>query len=333
MILIDGSASMLIWRQAVSQFLALLQRSGAFRRLNTVVVDTAECTSGHRAWNTSNTLAEYGRKRAISFRDTQIAFVITDGVSSAWRKGGVGTRLLGQWGTEGPVAVINVLPRRLWHWGNFDPMLLRLKAQTSRLSNRQLVYQLQQSNPDITDWRPSEAIVPIPILELGQPAIGSWAKMLTGASVDLPCALIELARGTDDDGATTSLNGSNQQDHSTPMPAERVRRFQSVASPAARTLAGLIAAAPLNLDLVRYLQLTMVPDSSLSDLAEVFLGGLLIRTSDEQPDTSRRAPEFEFAEGVRHELLSTVDSADIASVLRQVSEYMSAKFDQPRAQA
>jgi hypothetical protein len=57
---------------------------------------------------------------------------------------------------------------------------------------------------------------------------------------------------------------------------DRVQGFRVTASPIARKLAGLLAAAPMiSLPIVRLIQETLLRESQQVHVAEVFLGGLL----------------------------------------------------------
>jgi len=67
--------------------------------------------------------------------------------------------------------------------------------------------------------------------------------------------------------------------------AEVVRRFRAGVSPTAFKLACYLSAAWLNLPVMRLVQRVMLPESDTSHLAEVFLSGLLRRST---PTTGRQ---------------------------------------------
>jgi len=118
-------------------------------------------------------------------------------------------------------------------------------------------------------------------------------------------------------------------------PYTRRDRFWQVASPTARRLAGLLAAAPmLNLPIVRLVRQAMLPEALQVHEAEVLLGGLLRivsrpgSTSDDalHPDEVR----YDFHEGLRSLLLDAVPTADAAEVLDGVSAYVEEHLGQGR---
>ena len=109
-------------------------------------------------------------------------------------------------------------------------------------------------------------------------------------------------------------------------PYTRLNRFWQVASPTARRLAGLLAAAPvLSLPVVRLVRQSLLPEALQVHEAEVLLGGLLRVVSaavsaveDAHPDEVR----YDFHEGLRPLLLDAVPTADAAEVLERVSAYV-----------
>ena len=99
---------------------------------------------------------------------------------------------------------------------------------------------------------------------------------------------------------------------------DRVRLFRSTASPSALRLATYLAAAPLSLPVMRLVQHVMTPQSRPSDLAEVFLSGLLRRVADAAPGMM----EFDFQPDVRKILLSGLRRAEAVRVYRLVSAHV-----------
>ncbi|WP_374229496.1 hypothetical protein [Streptomyces sp. NEAU-YJ-81] len=84
---------------------------------------------------------------------------------------------------------------------------------------------------------------------------------------------------------------------------DRVFRFRAAASPNAFRLASRLAAAPLNIHVMEFVQGIHQPEGSPGDLAEVLLGGLLRKVGTADP-LDETGIGYEFHDGVREVLLS-----------------------------
>lgn len=321
----DDGASMAIWQHTVADFRLLLERQGAFRDVRLVRLDTSRTTargvtiSGESVEASGPTV---GRSPAELLDPTgrRIIFVLTDGVGAAWRSGAL-AGWLRRWAAAGPVVLVNTLPQELWHWGNLATRRVSLHATDTAVANRELRYRLLEPAgpldppPDV-----GADAVPIPVLELHPQWLGRWARLVTATgpvSVELPALLVEPP-------VEVRPPVPDEQDDRA-APAERVLRFRTVASTAAFRLAGLLAAVPLNLSVMRLVQAHMLPQSRMSDLAQVFLSGLLTRIDERPVGADPYAVEFEFVDGVRAELLATGIRAETARVLRLVSDYLGSR--------
>ncbi|MFF4762798.1 FxSxx-COOH system tetratricopeptide repeat protein [Streptomyces sp. NPDC001292] len=103
--------------------------------------------------------------------------------------------------------------------------------------------------------------------------------------------------------------------------ATMVRRFRATASPAAYALAQRLAAAPLNLPVMRLLQQAQ-PGARFWNLAEIVLLGLVRRTDDTADVEDPHRVSFDFAEGVREELLALGSRAETIRALDEVRRHL-----------
>ncbi|AOW99097.1 hypothetical protein BJP34_06215 [Moorena producens PAL-8-15-08-1] len=104
-----------------------------------------------------------------------------------------------------------------------------------------------------------------------------------------------------------------------------VSRFRATASPMARRLAGLMAAAPVSLPVVQLIQQTLLPKSAQIHVAEVFMSGLLQSITPVDQDSNPDYPdyiEYEFRRGVRELLVDSVPISKTLSVIDKVSEFI-----------
>jgi hypothetical protein len=109
--------------------------------------------------------------------------------------------------------------------------------------------------------------------------------------------------------------------------AQRVQRFRVTASPMARRLAGLLAAAPvISLPVVRIIQERLLAESRQVHVAEVFLGGLLKPLVEITAQTNVDTVQYEFLDGVRDALLESVRTSETVNVLNEVSQFVAERL-------
>ncbi|WP_433057110.1 FxSxx-COOH system tetratricopeptide repeat protein [Dactylosporangium sp. CS-033363] len=193
----------------------------------------------------------------------RLALIVTDGVGPLW-DGTLGP-LLERLGREGPTAVFQLLPYRMWSRSRPAVHRVRLSAPGPLAANADLRAEAPDGRFD-----PARAGVAIPVLELTPRWLAPWAALVAGtATGPVPGAALFTGRPVEDPA-------DDEPAPRTPPSAERrVRVFRASASPTAYRLAGLLAAAPLTLPLMRLVAAERLPEARPEHLAEVFLGGLL----------------------------------------------------------
>jgi hypothetical protein len=321
-LVIDDSTSMEIWRPTIAEWRVLLERHGAFRNIQTWSLKSEAETgpvrlyAGVRASTPRELIDPLGRR---------VILVVSDCVSPLWYTSAM-TQLLELWGKHNPVAIVQMLPHRLWAGSALgEATLVNLQATMPGLANAQLTVDEDDFWFDEDDERPTGMKVPIVTLE--PDSLTVWARMVMGrGDAWAPGALFE--------SSNTPLNTLSGRDLPTDSPPEkgptaqqRVQQFYATASPMAQRLAGYFAAAPLLiLPVMRLVQQVMLPESRQVQLAEVFLGGLLKRVSRQK--TNPVAIEYDFHDGVRDLLLDSVLVPDAIDVLKEVSEYLNKRLGQ-----
>jgi hypothetical protein len=183
--------------------------------------------------------------------------------------------------------------------------------------------------------------IAVPVVELRPTALGRWARLVaaeggerdelavlwTAPDRDPRAAAVgplaeELAdlvaepQGLEADGATGSAQRA----------AAAVRRFRATASPAAYALAQRLAAAPLNLPVMRLLQQS-TPEAEFWSLSEIMLLGLVHRVDDTADVEDAHRVSFDFPEGVREELLALGSRAETIRVLRQIQHHLGPRLE------
>lgn len=249
---------------------------------------------------------------------SRLILVLTDGLGPAWLAGTV-TPLLHHLGRSQALAVLHVMPSRLWPVTavSTTPVRLRLRAHAAPASNEALYWSDDGLRlPDLREPGDLEQPqVPVPVLEIDGGGLHRWARLMAGRSVRAT-ELLPVMTATRE---TPPAPPSPAPPHVTG--ADLVRRAQAVLSLTAFRLAVRLAPVPLTLHTVRL----VLPNSGPEHLGELLAGGLL-RYIPEPGERTAEADQthfpFDFKPGVREELLAHGTLLDTTQVVRTVSHSM-----------
>jgi nucleoside phosphorylase len=321
-LVVDAHNSMLLWHDLVAELRRAFVQTGIFRDV--------------RTWYLSGTGTEAvpwaarggGEPRSVQEvtdpAGHRLVLVITDTVAAGWSTPGV-QDVLRHWASHGPVALLNVLPRRLWDRGAIRPQphLVRAPRPAAPNASWQLGH-AARSHRQRHRTALAESIA-IPVVEANSRSVSALAELVAGGGRwnRLPC--LALARRPD---------GLPQTHPAPPRPQpelpgnaiESLRRFRAGASPLAQTLAGYLSAVPLNLPVMNLVRQIMLPESDPGHLAEVALSGLF-EPRDHDAHQGREDMErvpFLFRAGVREALLGSQRRNDITAVQELVRREMGA---------
>ncbi|HWO62235.1 MAG TPA: SAV_2336 N-terminal domain-related protein, partial [Umezawaea sp.] len=313
-LVVDDSASMRIWRSCVTEFRDLLRRQGAFRDVRVVRLDTDRAEDGLALRGQSPGAVSQAPARVADPTGRRIILVLTDGVGSGWRTGGMHALLTG-WGRSGPVAVVQVLPSGMWpSWSGIATRMARWSSPAPLLPSARWRAQAL----DVSVAHDDGGVLPVPVLELDGRWFGRWVDLVTATGageVELPAL-----RPADPDRVDTGPALSAD-------PVERVLRFRRIATPTAFRLAVLLAAAPLSVPMMRVVQEALLPSSTAANLAEVFLGGLLRPYAQSANGYSTGVLDYDFLPGVRSELLAGGARTDTSAVFRLVEDFLGPRVE------
>ncbi|WP_263855626.1 FxSxx-COOH system tetratricopeptide repeat protein [Amycolatopsis eburnea] len=307
-VVVDSSSSMALWQPTVAAFLTLLRQLGAFGSIQVRLLETDKRggdgmpgpvlrggTPGAPERQPAELLDPSGRRLLI---------VLTDGMGEAWHQDSV-SPLLAQWGRAMPVAIVQLLPQRLW--GRAGPQLHHARLTTPGPFRPNRRYGLELPDAWLTGEDPETAgagAVPIPVVELDPRWLGWWARTISRAQPDPVQAVVLLAR--------TQPQPAEPWDGPALSAQDQVKHFHGVASPPAFRLATLLAAVPVSLPIARFVQAEMVPEADTADLAEVLSSGLL----DVPPNVEADEIVYEFPLAVREALLAAGRRSDTVQVVR-----------------
>jgi TIR domain/Caspase domain/SIR2-like domain len=314
-LVLDESASMRVWRQTVRELALLLHHHGSFRDVRTWYVNLdggnvrlyseAGLPNSPRRLRHPNELIDPLSRRLI--------LVVSDCVAQGWRNHFM-FRAIREWGRRGPVALVQVLPERLWTATALTAYPKMLRSYAAGVPNRSL--RVQRSCYDeplgVSD-------VPLPIINLEAWSVAPWAKLVANVG-EATAEGIVLTQDDSEQAVADRENIRTQQAGWRSLSAEeKVRKFRAAASPAAFELAGYLSAAPLFLPVMRLVQKAMMSVVRGADLAEIFLGGLVQQVT--LPDQVGHVDQvsYEFYDGVRELLRASVKKTDQFEVLREIS--------------
>ncbi|WIX85278.1 FxSxx-COOH system tetratricopeptide repeat protein [Amycolatopsis sp. DG1A-15b] len=313
-VVVDSSPSMALWQPTVAAFLTLLRRLGAFRAIQIRLLETdkrtGEGVSGPVLRGGTPGAPERQPAELLDPSGHRLLLVLTDGMGESWREDVV-SPLLAQWGRTMPVAVVHMLPQRLW--GRAGPQLHQARLTTPGPFRPNRRYGLELPDSWLTGEDPKTAgagAVPIPVVELDPRWLSWWVRMIGRAQPEPAQAVVMLARTQPEPVEPwEELQGPELS------AGDRVKHFHGVASPSAFRLATLLAAVPVSLPIARFVQAELVPEAATADLAEVFGSGLL----DVPPasGTGRHWDDivYEFPLPVREALLAAGRRSDTARVV------------------
>ncbi|MFD9358434.1 SAV_2336 N-terminal domain-related protein [Streptomyces sp. NPDC060031] len=313
-LVVDTHHSMLLWSDLVEELRGVFTRSGVFRDVRTWQLagtgpGGAPMVARARGGPPRNPLelADPAGRRLI--------LVLSDTVAAGWREAPL-QGLLRHWCAHNAVAVLNVLPERLWTRGAVRPVPYAVRADRPAAATRSW-----QRVPVVRRGRGRGPVVPVVGI-----ASGSLARLVRVVSGDGRWRRLACLR-LDAEAAPASTYekspGGPGPARALASPLEVVERFRQNASPTAQQLAAHLAAVPLTLPVMTLVRRSLLRDSEHGHLAEVALGGLFAPWGAEQ---EAQDAEFEFLPGVREALLGSQLRGDVAAVRelvrRRVWEFM-----------
>ncbi|MFD9511180.1 SAV_2336 N-terminal domain-related protein [Streptomyces mirabilis] len=312
-LVVDDSVSMSVWDSAVREFRTLLQTTGTFRSVQDWTLLSEESRSRgvvlRRGMPASTTATDRSPGELVDPNGRRIVLVVSDCISPSWSDGTL-ARLLRLWGTSGPVAIVQPLPRRMWERSRLGLHDVKLHSPTPGSANSRLVAQSRRGSA-----APITAM-PVPLLMLDPRSLGPWASLTSGESSEYDALAILV------DGAAQSPVPRGEPVRPPSSPTELLADFRALASPEAFKLAVYLAAVPLSQPIMRVVQQVMLSDPQPSQIAEILLSRLLTRAED---SVGTRGDDivFDFCPGVREELLSGLSQHAARRILQLVSEYVS----------
>ncbi len=313
-LVVDGNASLDIWHQTIKDLILFLRNYGIF--------------SDVRVWKLverSNKLILYKGlevergiistpKELLNPNGRRIVIVLSDCVADYWHDGKIYS-LLEQWQQTNPLTILQMLPEWLWlKTGLTQGAKVTFFSGEPAVKNRQLIIK------DILLWEDvfnNSDVLKIPVFTLESKSVEQWSHVLAGRSDHKVAGFILPSK-------LNSGGESRKRSQKDPDARAIVRRFRNNSSPLAQELAELLAATPtIFLPVVRLIRSEILPEAGQTQIAEVFLGGILEVSPNYPKSQDPELVLYDFISPEVRKLLQTSSTKSLSlKVYERVSRYI-----------
>ncbi|MFF8026401.1 FxSxx-COOH system tetratricopeptide repeat protein [Streptomyces sp. NPDC007896] len=314
LLVVDDYVTMRVWDETVTRLADELARQEALGPITRLRLLSSDDTEPGRI-RLEHLPPPVGEHRVV--------LVLTDGLAAGWRSDAV-LPLLRELGRSEPLAVLHLLPQRLWFRTGLDVYRMRLGSGHPWAPNDSLGWELRTSplEPVDDDSAARAGVVPVPVLERTGHSLTCWVDLVTGRAfegVEMSGVRARDWKRRPDAARAVPWVDDVPDPASAVPPWERVSEFRAAASPTAFALATRLAAAPLTLPVMSALTAS-VPGAGPAHLTELLMSGLVRPAGAE----AERAADMVFAFGpnIRQELLALARRRDTLRVLHDVRVLM-----------
>lgn len=328
----DGGVGGELWHDTVREFRAVLVNVGAFRDVRVWALDADGPEPRVAPFGAPGPATRHPDELLDPLGGT-LTVVLSPFIARGWRDGSA-ARVLNRWAARGPVALVPLLPERMWARTALEATTaVQVSAPAPGVANARLRWarprpalrlppRLARPAPEPAPAPGEPPRVPLPLAALEPDALKRWAAVIAGRpGATAPGVLYEPP------AAPTPPADPADPPPAEPTAEQRLKQFWLTSSPLAQRLAGLLAAAPVSAKVLGVIRARLLPGAGPAHEAEVLFSGLLRRTSPR----GESDPRFEFHPGVRELLLGAARPDDSLSVLEEVSDYLREWFADGRS--
>jgi len=307
-LVVEKSVAMGFWHNVVTELKQLLTRKRMFRDVR--VWSLRKGNSGLEILPGLNQTVGGWRSPSVLVEPTgrRLILLVSDCVSKGWYDGSVAQQI-SKWSRYMPVALLQMLPEKLWQRTGLGAAL-PIQVLPRSVGIRSIPFKAETSFMFDEEQLDDGALLPIAIIE-------PWPlEQLAGliAGVNVQGAPGFYLPNKPEVGGEFEDGGEKES---------RLDRFWRTASPDARRLALLLAAAPrIRLPIVRLVRAAMLKDATHVHEAEFLLSGLLEVTHEPDGGVYPDRVDYDFVDGVREELLDSLSVIDARKVLEKVSLFV-----------
>ncbi len=327
-LVVDEWASMAVWQETVAELKQLLERQAAFRDVQVWGFRTENGNAPVLHVGTGFNASEHPARSPRELIDPcgqRLILLVSDCVSPAWYDGRI-VRMTANWTDKNMVAVVQLLPDRLWRrTGIGKAVSAYLRGLTPGTVNAKL----ETKSTNRIFRREIPPGLKIPVITLEPHSLKPWAHSVAGmGGLWIPGVVFPTVTDSKKEKPPSEADSEQKK---IPTPEERIQFFRATASPLAWKLAGYLSAAPLSLPVMRLVQKVMLRDESRQiHLAEVFLSGLMERVTPKDALLHPDNIQYDFVGDIREQLLSTIYISESIDVLEEVSKYIGEHIGKPR---
>ena len=235
-LVIEETPSTFIWEETIREFKLLLEQQGAFRSVRTWYLQTSQpdklpLLAQRPSPGSKPSPRSY--KELIDAAGRRLILLVSDCISPAWWQGQIQQKCLQLWAQNGPVAIVQPLPGKLWGRTALSAGLsVNLEAMKPGAFNEQLLLR------DVPIWEDpigedsqSKDGLKLPIITLQPASLEKWSRMVAGFG-DSQATGIWFDPGWQRQAAPQSSDLTAEQ---------LVKRFNTTASETARDLGALMS--------------------------------------------------------------------------------------------
>ncbi|KMW70584.1 hypothetical protein WN50_34185, partial [Limnoraphis robusta CS-951] len=189
-LVVESSKTTVLWKRAIAELQHLMEYQGAFRTVRTWRLQAEEQTVQlFPRWNErlENRLTQRPRsiRELVDPSGRRLILYVSDCTSALWRQGII-YETLWQWSQTQPVALMQMLPERLWsRTALSNGYIVRLGSPVAGLPNARLDV---EGLPELDEWdewdEPEEVsdgrLLTLPIITLDPNSFRRWARVLAG---------------------------------------------------------------------------------------------------------------------------------------------------------
>ena len=190
-------------------------------------------------------LARHETRQLIDTSGRKLVLLVSDCRSQLWQNGSI-HEWLREWSKQGPTAIAQVLPERLWRETELD---VGFPVQASSLIPGAANAKLNLRGLSPRQRQQIEDPLTVPIVTLSAPSLQQLARVVAAmGNQRVPARIFDLVWVKAED---------RQKDSVMPPAASaeaKVDLFEATASPVARELASYMAAVPVNMSVINLLQ-------------------------------------------------------------------------------
>ena len=315
-LVVDGNASLNIWHQTIKDLILFLRNYGIFSDVRVwKLVERENKLKLYKGLEVEHGIVSTP-KELLNPNGRRIVIVLSDCVADYWHNGKIYS-LLQQWQQTNPLAILQMLPEWLWLKTG-----LAEGAKVTFFNDRPGVKNTQLRIKDILLWEDvfdDPKAINLPVFTLQAKSLEQWSALVAGYSDKKVGGFVFSAQNLAEYYSEENVETEIESD-----PQEIVLSFRNNSSPLAQELAELLAAVPtIFLPVVRLIRRKLLPEAGQTQVAEVFLGGLLKESSDYPPSTNPDLVLYDFVNPEVRKILqlNLTRSANI-NVFEEVSEYI-----------